>query len=192
MTRHLTKTEFQTLQQRIANGVADISIPKQVARHFYSRVSNEDVFSITGQSIALKKTFLYILFSLSIALFAVCLGLIFARFNWAAAIAIPAVGIFWAILAVLTSDKGNQWVGHVGLLASLLPLLLLSESYSYPAALFGISIWLHRCLYFLSQFWLEALVKASFDAFDMMIEHIHVDDSQSNGDDNDKRNTRAQ
>ncbi|MFT4714025.1 MAG: NADH:ubiquinone oxidoreductase subunit K [Candidatus Azotimanducaceae bacterium] len=192
MTRHITKAEFQTLQQRIANGVADISVPKQVARHFYSRVSNEAVFSITSQSIALKKAFLYILFSLSIGMFAVCLGLILTSFNWSAAIAIPAVGIFWAILTVLTSDKGNQWVGHLGLLASLLPLLLLAESYSYPAALFGISIWLHRCLYFLSQYWLEALVKASYDAFDMMTEHINVDDSQSNDDDEDKSNTRVQ
>lgn len=187
MTQYISKTEFHTLQQKLATGAAVVSVPKQVARQFFGRVPNKAVFSITGQSIALKKACLFLVFGLSIGLFVVCLWLIFTSFDLGAALAIPAVGIFWAILTVLTSDKGNQWLGHLGLLASLAPLFLLSESYSYPAALFGISVWLHRCLYFLSQFWLETLVKGSYDAFDMMAEHISVNDVDEN-----ESNTRAQ
>lgn len=159
MPQYISKTAYQTLQKRLATGAADISVPRKIARQSFGRVSNTAVFPITGQPIALKKTSLFLLFGISIGLFVICLGLIYTSFNWRVALAVPAVGIFWAILIVLSSDKGNQCLGHFGLLASLVLLLILSESYSYPAALVGVSIWLHRCLYFLSQFWFETLLK---------------------------------
>ena len=93
--------------------------------------------------------------------------------------AIPAVGIFWSILTVLTSDKGSQWIGHAGLIVSFMPFTFLSLSYAYPIALLGTSIWLHRCIYSISQYWLEKLVTGSYDAFDMMVEHIEIEYYQS-------------
>jgi len=176
MTQYLSNTEFQALNQRLESGAAELSISRQVAGQFFSRVSNEAVFSITEQSIALKKAFLFSLFAVSMGIFVACLGLIFFNFGWGATIVIPVVGIFWTILTILTSDKGNQWVGHLGVLVSLVPLSFLDLTYSFPIALFGISIWLHRCLYFLSQYWLVKLVTGSYDAFDMMAEHIDISD----------------
>ena len=178
MTNYLSKTEFEALQQRLLAGNAGLTISKQVARQFFNRVANKAVVSITGESVLLKKLVLFSLYGASISLFLASLGLVFIEFEWGAALAIPALGIFWSILTVLTSDKGSHWIGHGGLLLSLAPIALLPGAYSYPIALVGMSIWIHRFIFSLSQFWLEQLVTNSYDAFDMMAEHIEIEDSQ--------------
>jgi len=182
MTQLLSEKDYLALQKRLEAGTAELTVPRQIARQFFFRVTSKAVVSITGQSVLLQKAFLHLLFAVSVGLFMACLALLFTGFNLGAAIAIPAIGIFWTIITLLTSDKGNQWVGHLGVSLSLLPLLFLSPSYSYPLALIGVSIWLHRWMYFLARYWLVALVTRSYDAFDMMVEHIDITEKENQGD----------
>ncbi len=178
MSSYLTKAEFQALRLRLEAGNARLKVPKYVARRFFHRVSNKDVVSVAKASVLPKKLCIFLLHGASLSLFIVGLGLVFIEFESRAAAAIPALGVFWAILTILTSDKGNHWIGHAGLLLSLATLLLLPFSYSYPIALTGTSIWISRCIYSLSQFWLEQLLMDSYDAFEMMVEHIEIEETE--------------
>ena len=174
MTEYISEQDHEALKVKLVDGSAIITIPRNVARKFYTRVTAEAVHSITGQSIGIKKVTVWLTLGAVALLFLCCLALIAYKLGWVAAMIIPLVGIFWTILIGLTGDKGGWIIGNLGLGFCLSTLYFLSPNYSIPISLFGISVWLHRFINFLSQYWLQKLVTNSYDAFDMLVEHIHI------------------
>ena len=54
-----------------------------------------------------KKLTIFLLYGAPFSLLMVSLGLVFVTFEWIAAVTIAAIGIFWSILVILTSDKDS-------------------------------------------------------------------------------------
>ena len=112
----------------------------------------------------------------SAALLVVCCAEVIFYFGWFAAFGVPLVGMFWTVIAGLTGDQGTWLHGAIGLVVGLALAAILESAYGIPLALFVISLWLHRTNYGLAQRWLTQLISSSYGAFDMLVEHIEIDD----------------
>ena len=55
MKKYLTSEEFEAVKTRIAGGHSSMTIPRSVARQFFTRVNNASVIEITGHSIRFQK-----------------------------------------------------------------------------------------------------------------------------------------
>ena len=180
MNSYLTEEEYTALRSRIESGDVSISIPRGVARQFFTHVSNTSIKGITDTSMFWPKYLVW----LQIAFSALCLlgavYFIIRSFGYWSTIAVPLIGIFWVILAGLHYENGS-WAGITVLLAaSFVPIYYMAESYSFPACLFVLSVWSYRTTYILAQTQLTSLVKESYAAFDMLVAHIVIHESDSN------------
>lgn len=107
MSKSLLRADFQALQYKLETGNASLRMPKQIAHQFFSCEPNESVVSIARKSVFPKKLTIFLLYSAPLSLLMVSLGLVFVTFEWIAAVTIAAIGIFWSILVILTSDKDS-------------------------------------------------------------------------------------
>ncbi len=176
MTNYLTESEHDILRAQISAGDASIQISKEVARQFFTHVSNSSVQSTLGESITFKKLVIYAGIFLPIALLVATLGAILYLFGWGAAIGIPLTGAFWTIVAGLAGARGSWVHDAVGLAAGMGIAVVIPPEYSIPLAMFTTSLIMYRLNYLLAQVWLERLVARSFVAYDMLVEHIKVRD----------------
>lgn len=176
MKKYLTEQEFKTVSQHLANGEASIVVPRRVSRQFFTRVPTESIRATTGRFMLLEKTAIWVGVLAAPALLVICIGAVIYYFDWFAALAVPIVGMFWTVIAGLTGDKGEIWYGIVGLTAGLLLAWLLESAYGIPMALFTVSLFIHRITYEVAELWLTDLVSSSFGAYDMLVEHIELED----------------
>ena len=179
MAAYLTEDEYATLQSRINAGVAEISIPRGVARQFFTHVSNSSIKSITDSSMLLEKTLIWIVIIFSILSFLAASALTIKSFGYWSAVAVPLIGIFWAVLAGLTFEEGS-WPGMTIILAiSFAGIFFMVRDYSVPFFFFVLSIWTYRITYIVAQRMLTSLVMESYAAFDMLVEHVEIEESDS-------------
>ncbi|MCZ6501535.1 MAG: hypothetical protein O6945_03365 [Gammaproteobacteria bacterium] len=176
MKKHLTEEEFNEVQARISSGDASITIPRRVARQFFTHISNSSIKNTTLSSALWQKSLTWTgVIGAPILLVACCL-LIISSTGWWAAIAVPLVGIFWTILAGLTNEDGGWPSITIALVASIACFFFLSQAFSLPLFLFVSSLWVHRMTYILTQRLLITLVNNFYPAYDMLTDHIELDD----------------
>ena len=178
MKKYLSKEQFDQVRRRIEAGDASLTIPRRVARQFFTHVNNASIKSIAGRSLLGQKFAIWAGVFAAPALLVVCIWALVLYFDWFAALAAPLAGTFWTIIAGLTGDKGEWWYGAVGLAAGLALAAILEEAYAVPVALMVVSLFVHRVTYRVAQVWLIDLVSTSYGAYDMLVEHIDLDDPE--------------
>lgn len=176
MTQFLSEQDYQQLQPRITDGSVRLSIQRKVAREFFLRVANQSVVAISGQSVLLKKLLIWLGVILAPLMFIAAAAFIIMEFAWMATLAVPLLGIFWAVIAGFTGEKGGFWLGSLAIAAVICLAYIMPREFAIPIMLTALSLWLHRLTYLLAQRWLQNLAGKSFGAFDMLIEHVEVID----------------
>lgn len=175
MNKYLDEADFENLRQKLEARQAKILISKSIARQFFFRVSNQSILETTGESLVFKKSAIWAILGLAMVLMLTTLGSIILDSGWSAAITVPLVGIFWTVVAGLTSHLGSWVHSAVALVAATLIAWFLPASYALPLMELTLSIVLIRFAHELAQRWVTALVSRSFAAYDMMAPHITLE-----------------
>lgn len=179
MNKHLTEKEFNAVQIRISNGEASVTIPRRVARQFFTHISDASIKTTTMSSALWQKCLTWTgVVSAPILLAACCLSIISSS-GWWAAVTVPLTGIFWTVLAGLTNENGEWPSITIALVAAIACFYFLPQIFSIPLFLFVVSLWVHRMTYILAQRFLITLVNNFYPAYDMLSEHIELDDPEA-------------
>ena len=176
MVKYLTEVEFRDVRNRIQQGEASIRIPRSVSRQFFTHVTNRSIIDITESSALLQKILIWSGIASAWVLLAICAGLVIESWGIWATVVVPLVGAFWAILAGFTHEQGSWQIISLVLVATLIGIFTVPGHYVLPLFFFVLSLWTHRMTYILAQRFLEKLVTNSFDAWDMLVEHIELND----------------
>lgn len=175
MSEYKSESEFDDLRKAFKARQVDISLPRQVARQFFLRIQNQEVKQTTGKSIGWKKALILLMNIASPILFVVSLGLVAMNYGvWEASLIVPIAGICWTVIYGLTSDQGGWLIGTIPLVISAIPVVE-SGQIADPFFLFVLSIWLQRTSYLVAAYWLLDIVMSSYNAFEMMEEHLLID-----------------
>jgi hypothetical protein len=174
MATYIEEHEFESLQQQVANGTVTLTVPREVARQFFTRVSNASIRVTTGQSLLFHQFIVWGLIAGSGMMLIACLAAVIYYFGWGATIAAPLTGIFWTVIVGLTGCRGTWVHGVIGLIVGLGLAAVIPIEFGVPVALFTVSVCLHRMSFFLAEIWVTRLVKESWHAYDMLVEHIAV------------------
>lgn len=170
-----SESEFKDLREAFRAHQVDITLPRQVARQFLLRIKSQEVKRTTGKSIAWKKALVWLMNILSPIIFVISLCLIILNYGvWEASLIVPIAGICWIVIYGLTSDQGGWLIGTIPLVISAIPVVE-SGQIASPLFLFILSIWLQRTSYLISTYWVLDIVMNSFDAFEMMEEHMLIE-----------------
>ena len=176
MQKHLTEEEFARVRTRIISGQASICIPRRVARQFFTHTSNSSIKNTTDSSAHWQKSLVWMGVSAAPILLLVCGLVVIDSSGWWAAVTVPTIGIFWTILAGLTAEDGDWPSVTIALGLAIACYFLLPPTYSVPLLLFVSSLWIHRMTYILAQELLISLVSDSYPAWEMLTDHIDLDD----------------
>jgi len=179
MQDFLDEQAYRALQSRLQTGEVGLLIPRQVARSFFLRTPNAAIRQATGRSALRTKLLIWIGVITAPLLFVLAAAHFIQNTGWAAAILVPLLGIFWTILAGLTGDKGTFLQGTLAMILGLVATALMPTEYGVPIGLISLSLWIHRNVYFVAEFFLLGIVSQSFPAFDMLIEHIEILDNEA-------------
>jgi hypothetical protein len=174
MTEFLNEDEYEALRLEISDGTASLKITRNMSRQFFTHVSHRNVQDLTGSSVLSQKLLVLSMLLSSILLVLGCLAEITLDFGWLAIIGVPLAGIFWTVLAGLTTEMGDIWSSTLAMIAAIGLIWFLPESYQLFTALFTGSVYLYRTAHILSEYLLRRLVSESYDAFDMLSEHIEI------------------
>ena len=177
MTSYLTEEEYAALQIRIEAGESTISVPRGVARQFFTHVNNSSIKSITDTSMLWQKCLIWVTIFFSVLTLLVAAIFIISSFGYWSAVAVPLTGIFWVVLAGLTYEEGSWTSMTVILAASFAVIFFMAQVYSLPAFFFIISVWTYRITYILAESLLTDLIKKSYSAFDMLVEHVEIQEA---------------
>ncbi len=180
MVDYLSKEEHGELRHKMSEGKTRVTLPRNLARQFFFKVGRGEVRDVTGESIALQKLGVLLSLFTSFVLIVTCLVLIVYEFGWLSMLALPLTGIFWTIIVGFTTELGNLIATAVGFVIVTAIALLAGEPYLAPLLLFSISIVLFRISHIMAQYFLIDLIVDSFDAYDMLAEHIIVEDTDIN------------
>ncbi|MBD3648460.1 MAG: hypothetical protein HUJ31_13630 [Pseudomonadales bacterium] len=175
MKKHLTKEEFTNLQPDFATGKAAVVVPRSIARQFFVRVDNKSIKATTGESAIIQKLIVWTGMATAPVLLGVCLLVLIIEMGWSSAFAVPVVGIFWTVLAGFTSDTGPWYEITAALAIAFLVWLVYTNNYALALLFFTLSIWVHRMTFMLAQHFLAQIVARSFDAYDMLIDHVSIE-----------------
>lgn len=176
MSEYITEAEFTQLQADRKSGAVDVSLPREVARQFFLRITSAEVKATTGKSITLQKLLVWfcaitspILFLASMVFFAM------THSAWESTLILPIAGICWTVIYGLTSNQGGWLIGTVPLVICALPMANPSANTADPIFLFVLSIWLQRASYLLADRWLMSIIMGHYDAFEMMEAHLQIE-----------------
>ena len=170
-----SESEFEAMRTDFRADKTDIDLPREVARQFFLRIHSQEVKQTTGKSIGWMKAVVWLMNIASPIVFLVSLALIIMNYgHWEATLIVPVAGISWIVIYGLTSDQGGWLIGSIPLAISAIPLFETGQI-ANPLFFFVLSIWLQRTSYLLSAMWLLDIVMSSFDAFEMMEEHLLID-----------------
>ncbi len=174
MQDHLTEEEFSNLMQQRREGKARLHVSRDVARNFFTRVDGRSVKATTGRSIILQKLCVWTGIIASPLVFLFFIGFVFMRFGGAyATLIISFAGICWTVIYGLTSHHGGWLIGTIPFVLSI-AFLSSNLSASEPLFLFVLSLWLQRTTYLMSRSWLESIVSGSYEAYEMMVDHVTI------------------
>lgn len=177
MKFYLTEAEFDGLRERVSEGQSTMTISPSLARQFFLRVSNRSIVETTGESLVWQKLAIWTGAVVAPVLLGLCVLSIIYYFEWFATLGVPLVGMFWTVIAGLTGHRGSWKHTLVGLAVGLVLAAALENAYRIPLIFFVLSLAVHRTNYQLAGLWLTKLINRSFGAYDMLVEHIHVEDS---------------
>ncbi len=176
MSEYISETEFEALQLDRRNGKVEVSMPREVARQFFLRITVAEVKATTGRSILFPKLLVWLFTIASPLLFLACVvSFVMSHSAWEASLIVPIAGICWTVIYGLTSNQGGWLVGTVPLLISASPLVNPTFNPADPFFLFVLSIWLQRASYLLSEHWLMSIVMGHYGAFEMMETHLQIE-----------------
>ncbi|MBT4162510.1 MAG: hypothetical protein HOC70_09990 [Gammaproteobacteria bacterium] len=175
MAELLSRDEHDTLRQDVEAKLARIKIPRVLARQFYTRVGHRNVRDLTGQSQRLHKSTIFSLIGFSLVLILISLILLARHSGFAGVVAIPLTGIFWTILAGFTTEHGKLPRTIMLTVLALAAGQLLPQAYSWSVSLFVVSIFIYHTAHILAQNFLCRLLIESYDAFDMLADHIEIE-----------------
>ncbi|MDG2072032.1 MAG: hypothetical protein P8J55_10000 [Pseudomonadales bacterium] len=175
MSDYLSAEQFADAQANIAKGNATLTVPRATARQFFTRVSNQDIKSKTGQTVLGKKLLIWTGIILEPLLLLACFTNVGFAFGWAAYLAIPMIGIFWTIFAGYTSEHGSWLSLFIILVITAANMTMMEPAYSLSLFLFTLSLWIHRLTYVVAQAFLNNIVIDSFSAYDMLAEHVVIE-----------------
>ena len=174
MAEYLSREEFAELQSRLSAGAARISVTRSMARHFFINVGNRSIRDLTGVSMRGQKSLVFMLLLIAFAIIAFCLFLTFEEFGWLAMFAVPLTGIFWTVIAGFTTEFGSALISTLLFIPCLVLAYFLPESYRWLFASFVTSIYFYRMAHIVAQHFLTMFVSTSYDAYEMLCEHIEV------------------
>lgn len=175
MNRYLNEEEFSSLQADFAAGNARVVIPRSIARQFFVRVDNDSIKATTNESAIIQKLMIWTGILTAPVLLAVCLLIISVELGWSAAFAVPLIGIFWTVLAGFTSESGAWYEITAALAVAFVVWLAYANNYALALFFFTMSLWVHRMTFILAQHFLEQIITSSFDAYDMLVDHVVVE-----------------
>ena len=179
MKRYLNESQFDALRERIKARRAALHLPRSISRQLFTRVSARDIEDTTGRDMTLQKMAVWSTIILSFLLFAACLVAVIGAFGWGATLAAPLTAIFWTILVGLTPERGTPWHSTAGFAIGLGLAAVAPGEYTPLIALFAASVWLNHVGYAMAQHWAQQLVTDSFAAYDMLVEHLRIDDPEA-------------
>jgi len=176
MTEFINEAEFDTLRENYRGGKVSVELPRQVARQFFLRINPQDVKRTTGKSILFKKVLIWLMNILSPIVFIVSMALVIKDHGaFEASLIVPIAGICWTVVYGLASDRGGWLIGTVPLVICLVPVATNNMNFLDPLFLFVLSIWLQRTSYLVATSWLLDIVMSSFEAFEMLEQHLSFD-----------------
>ena len=178
MKFYLTEQQFNGLRERVKEGASSVTISRSLARQFFLRVSNKSIAETTGESLRWQKLGIWTGTVAAPALLALCVLCVIYYFEWFATLGVPLVGMLWTVVGGLTGYRGSWKHTLIGLVAGLVLAAVLERAYGIPLALFTLSLAIHRTTYQVAGIWLTQLIGRSFGAYDMLVEHIDVDDAE--------------
>ena len=176
MQNFINEQEYIDLLPRLQARQAHLVVPRQVARNFFLRNSNQAIKQATGQSALVSKLIIWIGVITAPLLFLIAAIYFIMDSGWAATVMVPLLGIFWTIIAGLTGDQGSFLQGTLAMIAGAVLAAILPTEYAIPLALIIVSLWVQRNIFFIAEYFLLHLISQSFAAFDMLIEHIEIVD----------------
>lgn len=176
MSEHLSKEDWQSLMADIANGSAQISVPRGLSRHFFTHVTASSINSVTGSHHLPQKLLVLSLLSAAILTGLATLYQIMVAFEDLAFIAVPLVGIFWTVIAGFTTDMGPGLKVTLPAAAVLVVgAYFLAPPYNMTVMLLIASLSFYRISHLFAEVFVVALVKESFQAWEMMEMHVRID-----------------
>jgi hypothetical protein len=176
MSEYMSATEFERLQDDHRKGRVDVSIPHEVARQFFLRITSAEVEATTGRSIAFQKSLVWIASIASPFVFIACMVFFLIEHSaWEASLILPIAGICWTVIYGLTSAQGGWLIGTIPLAIVAIPIATGSATLTDPIFLFVLSIWLQRASYLMSAHWLMGIIMSHFEAFEMLEEHLQLE-----------------
>jgi hypothetical protein len=179
MKPYLTASEFAELQHKISQGTASLTLPRGVARQFFTHVTNSAIHTTTGNGALIPKAVVWIGILLAPLMLVVCCMAVALAFGWAAAVAIPLIGVFWTVFAGFTNENGSWQSLTIILVLATANVYFMEHAYSVPLLLFVASLWVHRMTYVAAHTMLTAMISRSFGAYDMLSEHVEICDSSA-------------
>lgn len=173
MTEFISKSEFETLRGNYRSGTASVEMPRQVARQFFLHINPQEVKRTTGKSILFKKALIWFMNISSPILFLISMALVIKEYGTLeASLIVPIAGICWTVIYGLASDRGGWLIGTIPLGICFVPIVANNMTFMDPLFLFVLSIWLQRTSYLVATSWLLNIVMSSFEAFEMLEEHL--------------------
>lgn len=174
MAEYLTKDEYEVLQSDLSKGVARLFVTRSLARQFFINITNRNVRNQTGVSVLDKKIQVLALLITAFILITASLVLSAKEFGWAAAFAIPLIGIFWTVIVGFTTESGSLLLSSMLLIPCLLLSYFLPEAYGWIFGNFVASIYCYRTAHIMAQKFLITLISSSYSAYEMLDEQIEV------------------
>ena len=176
MPEYMSATEFERLQDDHRKGRVDVSMPREVARQFFLRITAAEVKATTGRSIGPQKLLVWAACITSPLIFLACMVFFVIEHSaWEASLILPIAGICWTVIYGLTSAQGGWVIGTVPLVIVTIPIAMGNAALTDPIFLFVLSIWLQRASYLMSSTWLMSIIMSNFEAFEMMEEHLQLE-----------------
>lgn len=175
MASCLTPEEYKQLQSDIASGTAELIVSRSFSRQFFFNVGNRNIRDLTGVSMAGRKTIVVALLMISLALAALCLGLVILEFGQWAIVGVPMVGIFWTVLAGFSTEMGGYLSNTLILVSSAVAAWFLPYEYGVTLLFFAISMYCFLIAHLIAETFMKQLLRTSFDAYDMLCEQIDIE-----------------
>ena len=171
---HLSQEEHAALQAEVTAGDATINISGTTARRFFLRVSSREVHETVGHGTAFQRSIVWAGTLLGPALLIACCAVIALTSGFWAAVGIPLIGMFWAVLAGLNNEDGDWQVVTVALIVGIGIFAWSPGGYTGPLLLFIASIWIHRITFLVARAFLLKLVMRSHATWEELGDHLFV------------------
>ncbi|MDA0978463.1 MAG: hypothetical protein O3B72_07895 [Proteobacteria bacterium] len=174
MTTPLNRSDYDALLDDLQADRAQLQISRNVARRFFTHVSPGNIHSVTGQYVVIQHLLVIASLVAGVLCAAASLLVVYLEFDTMAFLAVPLTGILWTVIAGFSNELGGTWDTLSMYLVSLVLIWFLPTGYILPVFFFVTGLLLYRAAHLLAAYFLKKLVIGSFEAFEMLEQHITV------------------